>query len=90
MLASSIFFEINFVVLILVGLALLFHGRMGFLAGICGVAVSFSSLVFAVYAGGPIVEWYTVFASLGFVVLVAILTYRVHRESLVPGPETRL
>lgn len=90
MLASRIFFVLNFVVLILVGLAVVIHGRLGVASGLYRASISLSSLFLAILVGGPIVKWYTVPASLGFVGLISFLTYRLLQASQEAGPETRL
>lgn len=90
MLASGIFFELNFTVLILVGLGMLVHGKRGIATGMVAIGVSLSSLILAIYVGGPIVEWYTVFASLGFVGIVSMLTPGIFSERGSGSSETRL
>ena len=77
MLASSIFFELNFLVLILVNVALLLHPRFMKLIALYGAAVAISSLVFAFVVEGPLVEWYTVFASLAYVGFLSVDTCRL-------------
>lgn len=77
MLASSIFFELNFLVLVIVNLALLLHPRFVRLIALYGVAVAISSLAFAFIIEGPLVEWYTVFASLAYVGFLSINTLRL-------------
>ncbi len=80
MTASSIFFLINFFTLIVLGIALAFHNEFPILLGLYGIFVSISSLLMALVIGGPITEWYTVFASLLFVGLVSLRTRQVFRE----------
>jgi hypothetical membrane protein len=77
LVASSIFFELNFIVLLTISLSLLVHGRQGVLVSIYGFAIAFSSLVFVISFESPLVEWYTVFSSLGYVGLIAWLSQRL-------------
>jgi len=77
MLASSTFFELNFLVLIIVNLALLLHPRFMKLIALYGIGVAISSLVFAFAVDEPIVEWYTVFASLAYVGFLSIDTLKL-------------
>ena len=74
MLASSVFFELNFVVLILLSLALALNPEFPKIAAFYGIFVSVSSLLFAFINNGPLLEWYTVFASLLYVGLVSLRT----------------
>jgi len=76
-LASGVFFELNFLVLILVSLALLLHPRFMKLIALYGLVVAISSLVFAFTLGGAIVEWYTVFASLAYVGFLSFDTLKL-------------
>ena len=80
MLASSIFFELNFVVLILISLALLFHPKFLKVIAVYGLILDFLTLVFAFTFGGPLVEWLTVFGSLVFVGLVSQNTSKMVKE----------
>lgn len=80
MVASSVFFELNFVVLILVSLGLLLHPHFMKPLGLYGLAIDFSSLLLAFSVGGPITEWYTVFGALGFVGMVSLNTRRIEIE----------
>jgi len=75
MTASSIFFIINFVSLIVLSIALILNKRFPKKYGVFGIGVSLSSLLLEFIFGGPIVEWYTVFASLTYVGLLAIASY---------------
>ncbi len=81
MASSSIFFIINFVTLIIISIALSTRSEFPKVIGVYGFFVSVSSILLEIYLGGPIVEWYTVFASLLFVGLVSIITKRVFRDS---------
>ncbi|MBD3160281.1 MAG: DUF998 domain-containing protein [Candidatus Lokiarchaeota archaeon] len=76
-LASSIFFELNFVVLILVSIGLLLHPSFVKIFGLYGLFIDFSSLFLAFSLGGPIVEWYTVFGALVFVAMVCLNTRKM-------------
>ena len=80
MASSSIFFIINFVTLILISIALSTRTEFPKIIGVYGIFVSLSSLFLEIYLGGPIVEWYTVFASLLFIGLVSVITKRVFRD----------
>jgi hypothetical membrane protein len=74
MVASSTFFLLNFIVLILVNLALLLHSDFWKPLAIYGLAIDFLTLGFEIMMGGPLVEWFTVFGSLLFVGLLSINT----------------
>ena len=74
MTASSTFFLLNFIVLILINIALLFDNRFIKAIGLYGIIVTILSLPLELYLGGPHVEWYTVFGSLIFVGLVSYNT----------------
>jgi len=79
MLASTIFFELNFVTLILVCLPLLIHPSFSKPSALYGLVITLSSLVLAIYFGGPLVEWFTVFSALVFVGLVSYYTSKRER-----------
>jgi hypothetical membrane protein len=74
MQASSIFFELNFFTLILICISLLMHPRFSKPTSRYGLVITALSLVFAIYVGGPLVEWFTVFSALVFVGLVSYCT----------------
>lgn len=76
MLASTIFFELNFVTLILISLPLLIHPQFSKPTALYSLGVTILSLIFAVYIGGPLVEWFTVFSALVFVGLVSYYTLK--------------
>ncbi|MGY5876892.1 MAG: hypothetical protein RTU30_14175, partial [Candidatus Thorarchaeota archaeon] len=80
MLASSIFFEFNFIVLILVNIALLFHLQFIKPIAFYGILLDILTLIFAFTVGGPLVEWFTVFGSLIFVGLLSVNTIRRQHE----------
>jgi hypothetical membrane protein len=69
--AARTFFLILFFVLILMIIALFLNPKFNKLAGVYGLWSTLSSLVMAFTIGGPITEWYTVFATLLFVGLIA-------------------
>ncbi len=71
MTASSTFFVLNFIVLILINLALLWHPKFLKVIAVYGFSVNALSLGFELAVGGPLVEWFTVFGSLGFVALLS-------------------
>ena len=74
MTASSTFFVLNFIVLILVNAALLWHPKFLKVIAIYGFLINVLSLGFELAVGGPLVEWFTVFGSLGFVALLSFNT----------------
>ncbi|MFW9959533.1 MAG: DUF998 domain-containing protein [Candidatus Thorarchaeota archaeon] len=74
MTASSTFFILNFIVLILISIALIFHNRFIKVIGLYGIIMTLLSLPLEVYIGGPIIEWYTVFGSLFYVGLLSYNT----------------
>ncbi len=80
MTASSIFFELNFVVLIIVNLALLFHPAFNKIIALYGVSIDILTLIFAIQFGGPLVEWFTVFGSLLFVGLISLNSLKLHSD----------
>ncbi|MFW9787401.1 MAG: DUF998 domain-containing protein [Candidatus Thorarchaeota archaeon] len=69
--ASRTFFIMLFVVLLLVIIALLLNPHFNKLVGLYGLAMTFSSLYFALTVDGTLTEWYSVFGSLVFVGLVS-------------------
>ncbi|UCE10868.1 MAG: hypothetical protein JSW61_02775 [Candidatus Thorarchaeota archaeon] len=77
MQASSTFFLLNFVVLLLVNIALLFHHGILRPVPLYGLVVDLSSLVFAFTTSGPLLEWYTVFGALLFVGFLAFNTQKL-------------
>jgi len=72
--ASSTFFVLNFIVLVLVNIALIFHDRFVKVIGFYGFIMTFLSLPLEILLGGPLVEWYTVFGALIFVGLLSFNT----------------
>ena len=74
MTASSTFFLLNFIVLALVNVALLWHPKFLKAIIVYGFSVNTLSLGFELVVGGPLVEWFTVFGSLGFVALLSYNT----------------
>ncbi len=74
MAASSIFFLLNFFVLLILCIALGFHPDFNRLFALYGIILDGSTFIFAFTTGGPLLEWYTVFGSLVFVGLVALST----------------
>ncbi len=74
MTASSTFFLLNFIVLILVNVALLRHPKFLKAIAIYSLSINILSLGFELAVGGPLVEWFTVFGSLGFVALLSFNT----------------
>jgi hypothetical membrane protein len=80
MAASSAFFLLNFFVLVLVNIGLLFHRRFIKVIGLFGLVLTFLSLPLEIFLGGPLVEWYTVFGSLIFVGLVSYNTMLLGKD----------
>jgi hypothetical membrane protein len=78
--ASSTFFLLNFFTLILVNVALMFHKRFIKLIGLYGIIMTLLSLPLEIFIGGPLIEWYTVFGSLGFVGLLVYNTRRTAKQ----------
>jgi hypothetical membrane protein len=63
---SSVFFTINFFVMILVNTSLITHPKFIKPIALYGYTVTVLSLVFDLTVGGPLVEWFTVFTALAF------------------------
>jgi hypothetical membrane protein len=81
MMASSTFFLLNFIVLILVNVALLWHPKFLKVIAIYSLLINVLSLGFELTLGGPLVEWFTVFGSLGFVALLSFNTLNLGASS---------
>ena len=77
MIASSIFFLINFFTLFILSIAFFLHDRSFKLIPVYGIIFDVSTLILSFQIGGPIVEWFTVFGSLFFVLLVILDTHRL-------------
>lgn len=75
--ASSLFFILNFIVLILISIGLILHSDFPKLIVIYAFSLDIATLLFELNIGGPITEWFTVFGSLLFVgfVVIATMTY---------------
>ncbi|MHA1653214.1 MAG: DUF998 domain-containing protein [Candidatus Thorarchaeota archaeon] len=82
MTASATFFLLNFIVLVLVNVALLTNPRFARWIAVYGIAIDLFSLSLALTIGGPITEWITVFGSLLFVALTSIHTHRYSKVVL--------
>ncbi|MFW9919310.1 MAG: DUF998 domain-containing protein [Candidatus Thorarchaeota archaeon] len=74
MTASSLFFLLNFIVLILLSIGLLLHGSFPKIVALYGIVLDLSTLAFELTIGGPITEWFTVFGALLFVGLVVFFS----------------
>jgi hypothetical membrane protein len=74
MLASALFFLLNFVVLLLASTSLMTHPKFAKPIGLYGVAIAILSLILELTISGPITEWLTVFGSLGYVGLLVYNT----------------
>jgi hypothetical membrane protein len=85
MTASSTFFILNFFTLILVNIALMVHKRFIKVIGLYGIIMTLLSLPLEIFIGGPLIEWYTVFGSLGF---VGLLVYNTRRINTYDRPQT--
>ena len=81
MTASSTFFVLNFIVLILISLALLWHTKFFKPIALYGIAICLLSLGLELSIGGPITEWFTVFGSLVFVGLISMNSLRLGDDS---------
>jgi hypothetical membrane protein len=81
MTASSTFFLLNFFVLILINVALLFHTQFIKPIALYGIGITFLSLGLELSIGGPITEWFTVFGSLIFVALISMNSIRLCEKS---------
>ncbi|NHJ14409.1 MAG: DUF998 domain-containing protein [Candidatus Thorarchaeota archaeon] len=82
--ASSAFFLLNFLVLILVNLALLWHPQFIKAIALYGISIDLLSLGLEFALGGSIVEWFTVFGALLFVGLLSFNTLRLNRSDSTP------
>ena len=78
MTASSTFFLLNFVVLILINLALLWHPKFIKPIALYGFILDVLTLGLEMVMHGPIIEWITVFGSLFFVALISINSLRLN------------
>ncbi len=80
--ASSTFFILNFIVLILVNLALIWHPEFIKPIALYGIAIDLLSLGLEFSIGGPIVEWFTVFGALVFVALISYNSLRFKHSNV--------
>jgi hypothetical membrane protein len=74
---SAVFFLLNIVVLLLLGAALSTNPRFDKRIAYYGLVVVAINLVFVLVYVVPILEWFTVFASLGY---VGLLVYNMWKE----------
>ena len=81
MTASSTFFVLNFIVLILVNIALLWNPKFIKPIALYGISLDILTLGFEVIIGGPLVEWFTVFGSLIFVALISMNSLRFNESA---------
>lgn len=81
MTASSTFFLLNFIVLILVSVAFIWNPKFIKSIVLYGVFIDILSLIFELSIGGPIVEWFTVFGSLLFVFLISLNSLRLDNDT---------
>lgn len=75
--ASSAFFVLLFLVLIVVNLGLLTHPGFVKLVAVYGFAIDAVSLGLELTISGPLTEWFTVFAALSYVGLMVINTFKL-------------
>ena len=80
--ASSIFFILNFIVLILVNLGLVWHPEFIKPIALYGMAIDLLSLGLEFSISGPIVEWFTVFGALVFVALISYNSLRLTKSNV--------
>jgi len=85
MTASSTFFLLNFIVLILINVALLCNTQFIKPIALYGVSINILSLAFELTISGPIVEWFTVFGSLIFVGLISINSFKLSKSTRYEG-----
>ncbi|MGA9388137.1 MAG: DUF998 domain-containing protein [Candidatus Bathyarchaeia archaeon] len=71
---SDVFFLLNLVVLILVGASLFTHPRYIKAIAYYGFTVAAINLAFVFVSNTPLLEWFTVFTSLGY---VGLITYNM-------------
>jgi hypothetical membrane protein len=71
---SDVFFLLNLVVLILVGASLFTHSRYIKAIAYYGFTVAAINLAFVFVSNTPLLEWFTVFTSLGY---VGLITYNM-------------
>jgi hypothetical membrane protein len=76
-LASAVFFVLLFVILIEVNLALLTHPGFLKATAVYGFAIDALTLGLELTIGGPLTEWFTVFAALSYVGLLVINTFKL-------------
>ncbi len=76
MIASMTFFMLNFFVLFLAGIGLLLHNTFPRVVGLYTIIFDLSTIVFAFTISGSLTEWFTVFGSLLFVLMLVIVTFR--------------
>ncbi len=77
MTASSTFFVLNFIVLILISLALLWHPKFIKPIALYGFILDAATLGLELVMHGPIIEWITVFGSLLFVAMISMNSLRL-------------
>jgi hypothetical membrane protein len=80
-LASAVFFELLFAVLIVISLALLLHRGFVKLIAAYGLGIAFSDLALSFTVGGPLVEWYAVFSALAYVAFLSANTLRLKKQT---------
>jgi hypothetical membrane protein len=68
---SQVFFILNFLVLIMLGISLFTHPSYIKPIGYYGFIVAIINLLFVLFSDRPILEWFTVFSALGYVGLLA-------------------
>lgn len=73
---SEIFFFLNLIVLIVMGVSLITRPKYRII-GVCGLVVAGINLSLVAAFSTPILEWFTVFTALGFVGLLSYGTIRM-------------
>lgn len=76
---SSVFFLLNLVVLVLLGITLFNHPKYMKPIAYYGFAVAAINLLFVLVYNAPIFEWFTVFTALGY---VGLLVYNMLKQEL--------
>ena len=80
-MASEIFFILNFFVLLIISIALILNRQIPWIIPVYGIAIDVLSAGLALTVGGPMIEWLTVFGSLLFVGLITIHAFREENQN---------
>jgi len=68
---SEVFFVLNLVVLVVLGIALFTHRRYFKAIAVYGFVVAIMNLMFLFLPNTPLLEWFTVFTAFGYVGLIS-------------------